>query len=234
MTNRPRTAGRIPCLAESLQIGPGTGVMIWRLGPRVQCLSSAAVGGGLETPQWVMNIGVPKDYDRTDLHAHANELASHYELLGDGVGLFTAANLANAAHQTVTVDDHQISVDATVGVSHPTWAAQINPPPVTSRTHPHIGTINIVIQMPLPLDPGAAVNLVMTSTEAKTQALLDAGIPGTGTASDAVAVIWPIGPITIGFGGPRSYWGAATANGVYEAVRCGLTHHDPVSSEAKP
>ena len=31
----------------------------------------------------------------------------------------------------------------------------------------------------------------MTITEAKAQALIEAGVPGTGTASDAVVVCWP-------------------------------------------
>jgi adenosylcobinamide amidohydrolase len=69
------------------------------------------------------------------------------------------------------------------------------------------------------------VNLVATATEAKTQALLEAGIPGTGTATDAVCIVSPI-PARADderdpFGGPRSPGGAALARAVHAAVRDG-------------
>ena len=59
----------------------------------------------------------------------------------------------------------------------------------TPRTR--LGTINVVAQLPVGLEPGAAVNATMTITEAKVQALVEAGIDGTGTATDAVVVTWP-------------------------------------------
>ena len=43
----------------------------------------------------------------------------------------------------------------------------------------------------VPLGDAAYVNAVMTATEAKTQALLDAGFRATGTASDAICVAAP-------------------------------------------
>ncbi|PZS30767.1 MAG: hypothetical protein DLM61_10085, partial [Pseudonocardiales bacterium] len=58
---------------------------------------------------------------------------------------------------------------------------------------------------------------------AKTQALLAAGIAGTGTASDAVTVICPPGAASEQFGGPRSTWGARLARAVHDAVRAGCT-----------
>jgi len=88
------------------------------------------------------------------------------------------------------------------------------------------GTINIVAFMPRPLTDGALVNLVATATEAKTQALLDLGVPGTGTATDAVCIACPpvadeLGPDVELFGGPRSMTGAALARAVHEAVSIG-------------
>lgn len=77
--------------------------------------------------------------------------------------------------------------------------------------------------MPVGLDPAAAVNAVMTVTEAKTQALLDAGVPGTGTASDSVVICWPPHHQPVErFAGPRSLWGARLARTVYEAVSAGI------------
>ena len=236
MTNQPSNLSAGPVPVDIIDPGPGTGVMIWRLGTQMCCLSSASVGGGITSPQWIINAAVPDDYTRTDLDTHAAELAHKHHLAGSGVALFTAANLAAASRRCRHINGHQIAIDATVGVTHPTWAAHYNTETESGSDTdmgidgPHCvgpGTINIVIQMPCPLDPGAAVNLVMTATEAKTQALMARRVPGTGTASDAIVVVWPCGPSQIRFGGPRSDWGSATALGVYEAVLAGLDRHEP-------
>ena len=115
-------------------------------------------------------------------------------------------------------------VDATVGVRVPTWAAA--PAGTIDRDlalRPVAGTINLVAFVPVPMTPGALVNLVATATEAKTQALLDAGVPGTGTATDAVVVVCPAGSTADEqpFGGPRSPYGSALARAVHATVLAG-------------
>ena len=86
------------------------------------------------------------------------------------------------------------------------------------------GTVNIVVEVPAALSDAALVNAVVTATEAKTQALLEAGYACTGTASDAVCIAAP----TPGgereeepFAGPRSLWGARIARAVHAAVYAG-------------
>jgi len=88
------------------------------------------------------------------------------------------------------------------------------------------GTINLVVQLPIGLDPGAAVNAVMTATEAKTQALTARGVNGTGTATDAITIVWPTGAPTERFAGPRSGWGSRIAQAVYQAVWAGAGPRD--------
>ena len=83
------------------------------------------------------------------------------------------------------------------------------------------GTINIVVAVPVELSDAALVNAVVTATEAKTQALLEAGFPCTGTASDAICVAAAAGGTPEVFGGPRSTWGARIARTVHAAVRAG-------------
>ncbi len=78
--------------------------------------------------------------------------------------------------------------------------------------------------VPVPLSDAALVNAVLTATEAKTQALFEAGVPGTGTASDSICVACPEpAPGTPGepFGGPRSPWGSRLARAVHAAVAAG-------------
>ena len=89
----------------------------------------------------------------------------------------------------------------------------------------HAGTINLVVQVPAALSPAAAVNAVITVTEAKVQALAEAGVPGTGTASDAVVVCWPASVPVEDFAGPRSTWGARIASATHRAVADGLAVH---------
>ncbi len=85
------------------------------------------------------------------------------------------------------------------------------------------GTVNIVVAVPVPLSDAALVNAVATATEAKVQALLDAGLDCSGTPTDAVCVIAPE-PGTEGgepFAGPRSTWGARIARAVHGAALAG-------------
>jgi len=194
--------------------GEHRGVLWWRLDPAWTALSSAPVGGGFSHPVWLVNVGVPLDYSRTDLTEHARQIAASLGLDGEGIALFTAADVGAVQH----IDFEGVAVSATVGVTKPTWAADAS----GGWTPWSPGTINIVVQLPVRLEPGAMVNAVMTVTEAKTQALWDAGVPGTGTASDAVVVRCPgVGP-TEPFAGPRSPWGSRLALGVHDAVRAGV------------
>jgi adenosylcobinamide amidohydrolase len=169
----------------------------------------------------VVNAEVDVDYRRVDLAVHVGELAAEQGLTGPGVGLLTAADVARWCRE-----DGGVVVDATVGIRQPTWAAEPDdrgdPGPAGGAPSP--GTINLVAQLPVPLDPAALVNAVVTVTEAKSQALLEGGVPGTGTASDAVCVLCPPAGPGVGepFGGPRSRWGARLARAAHAAVRDGL------------
>jgi adenosylcobinamide hydrolase len=189
--------------------------LVWSFTSRVLALSSAPVGGGSAGLDWLVNVGVVRDYARTDLAHHAAEVAARIGLTGTGAALFTAVPVERA----VRADDGGVVVDATVGVTRPTWAADAD----GARGGP--GTVNIVVQVPVALSPAAAVNAVITATEAKVQALVEAGIPGTGTASDAVVVCWPASVPVEDFAGPRSTWGARIARATHRAVADGLAVH---------
>lgn len=215
--SRPRSA--TPEVHDGALLPDARAVLAWRFPAPVAALSSAPVGGGSAMLDWLVNIGVPDDYHRTDLDHHVRAVADRLGLQGAGAGLLTAYDV----REVVRADDDGVTVDATVGVSKPTWAADAD------GTHGQrdgdgwrAGTINIVVQVPVGLSAAAAVNAVMTATEAKTQALVEAGIPGTGTASDAVVMCWQPTLPAEPFGGPRSTWGARIARAVHAAVAEGL------------
>nr|WP_308166061.1 adenosylcobinamide amidohydrolase [Actinomadura sp. NEAU-AAG7] len=198
---------------------------LWRAGPGRRTISSAMLGGGIGGTSWVLNAQVAGTYSRTDPVAHLGELAASHGLEGPGVGMLTAASV----DRTMRRDDQGVHVSATVGLRVPTWAASPEgaPDPELAPIHgnalpaPRPGTINIVVAVPVALSDAALVNAVVTATEAKTQALLEAGFPCTGTASDAICVSAPVNGEEEPFAGPRSTWGSRIARAVHAAVRAG-------------
>ncbi len=212
-------------------------LLVWRAPSPVRCLSSAVWGGGLGLRSWVVNAQVGLDYARLDPGAHLQSIAAGAGLEGDGVGLLTAASV----DAVVEVAEEGATCAATVGLSMPVWAAEPAGPALAGRAPAMTGTpvqpngtgsawqpgtINLVCWVPFPLEDGALVNAALTATEAKTQALIDAGVAGTGTASDAVVICCEPGGGE-SFGGPRSRAGAALARAVHAAVATGTEawHH---------
>ena len=176
--------------------------------------SSAPVGGGISRPSWIVNAQVPLRYDRVDLHAHAGELGAAFGCRGTGIVLLTAA----AIDPPVRHEDGGVACWATVGITKPTWAADVDG--AISPWEP--GTINVVVALPVRLSDAALLNAIVTATEAKSQALFERVVPGTGTASDAVCVVCPPNGETETFAGPRSTWGARVARAVHTAVSKGI------------
>lgn len=189
-------------------------VLVWRFPAPAIVASSASFGGGMALRSWIVNAEVPSSYDRVDVADHAGELRTELDLAGDGVMLLTAASVDTHS----IAEDAEVVATATVGLTIPTWAAA---PDGEGTAWERPGTVNIVAWVPVRLSLSAMIGAVGTATEAKVQALLDAGVPGTGTASDAVAIACPANGPVEPFAGVRSRWGARLARAVHEAVRAG-------------
>ena len=203
----------------------GLPLLVWRFAQPLTVASTAPAGGGIGRRRWMINAQVPPGYCRRDPERHVSELAAELGLSGPGVGMLTAVDVASV----VRVVDAGVSVEATVGVAHPVWAAA--PEPIEAA--PRAGTINVVAFVPAALSEAALLNALCTITEAKSQALMLAGIEGTGTASDAVTVVCPSRGPAEAFGGPRSRWGGPLARAVCAAVRSGCGG-PPVPGRAQP
>ncbi|MCX4506284.1 adenosylcobinamide amidohydrolase [Streptomyces anulatus] len=214
--------------------------LLWRLGPGVRVCSSAVLGGGIGPRAWILNAQVPGGYPRLDPDRHLAEIAAAEGLTGPGAGLMTAADVA----AYTTGHDGGVTATVTAGLGVRGWAAA----PDTATRAPHRpgtaevpgsrfrpedaagpgspfrpGTVNIVVTLPVALSDAALVNAVATATEAKVQALLDAGLDCSGTPTDAVCVAAPEPGQDGGepFAGPRSTWGARIARAVHTAVLAG-------------
>ncbi|HEX6341202.1 adenosylcobinamide amidohydrolase [Umezawaea sp.] len=191
----------------------GRPVLLWRADRPWLAISSAVHGGGLGERNWVLNATVRSDYDRDDPGEHVAALAAACGATGPGTGVLTALDV----HRAETVTDRGVTVTATTGIgAHPTWAAG------DEELAWLPGTINVVGWFPVRLTPAALVNAVATVAEAKAQALLEGGVPGTGTPTDATVLLCPTTGPTEPYGGPRSVQGARLARAVHAAVRAGL------------
>jgi adenosylcobinamide amidohydrolase len=185
-------------------------------------VSSAVLGGGIGERGWVVNAQVRPGYGRMDPAEHLAELAAAEGLTGPGVGLMTAAEVDDGTW----AEDGGVTAVATCGIGVQAWAAAPAVPAagrVPERRYVP-GTINILAVVPAPVADAGLVNLLATATEAKVQALLDAGYDCSGTPSDAVCVAVRTprpGGAADPFGGPRSTWGARLARAVHAAVRAG-------------
>jgi adenosylcobinamide hydrolase len=194
--------------------------LVWEWTEPMWAIASGPLGGGIGVRRWVVNARVPHHYARCDPDRHLTEIAAGLGLSGPGVGMLTAAEVEAPA----AARDGGVEVLATVGLGYPILAAAPPEPPETAAagtgppgTTPP-GTINIVAVLPERLSEAALVNAVVTLTEAKTQALFEAGLDATGTATDAVCILCPTTGTTGSFGGPRSPVGSCLARAVHAAV----------------
>ncbi|WP_026328781.1 adenosylcobinamide amidohydrolase [Streptomyces sulphureus] len=174
--------------------------LLWRAGPGWRMASSAVVGGGIGERGWFLNAQVQHGYRRRDPEAHLREIAAAH-VAGEGVAMMTAAEISRA-RGLATDGGAEALVTAGVGVAG--WAAV----PAGAAVAPSgPGTVNILAALPVPLSDAALVNAVATATEAKVQALVEAGYEATGTPTDAVCVAAQTLPVR---GGPWATRAAVT------------------------
>jgi adenosylcobinamide amidohydrolase len=196
-------------MTPELVLVDGAPVLVWRPATPWLAISSGVLGGGFGERNWVLNATVSPNYDRADPDRHLAEIAAAVGLSGSGIGLLTAVDVREVVHRA----DSGVEVSVTTGIgAHPTWAA------APAAVAEPVGTINAVCRLPRRLSPAALVNAVATVAEAKAQALVEAGVPGTGTPTDAIAIVCPTTGPAETFGGPRSPIGGALARAVHSAV----------------
>jgi adenosylcobinamide hydrolase len=205
-----------PQLLSRHEDGAELSMALWRFRSPLLALSSAPYGGGWGERHWILAAQVAGGYHRTDPAGHLAGLARDLGLDGPGIGMLTAVDvrLVTASHED------GVAAAATVGLTDPCWAAAADAATTAPATGSPgtAGTVNIVAVLGRRLSGAALVNAVMTVTEAKSQALWEDGLAGTGTPSDAVAVLCaPSGPAEA-FGGPRSRYGSRLARAVHRAV----------------
>ena len=203
-----------PELLSRHEDGAELAMALWRFSSPLLALSSAPYGGGWGERRWLLAAQVAGDYSRSDPAGHLAGLARDLELDGPGIGMLTAVDV-----RLVTASrEDGVAAAATVGLTHPSWAAAADAAAPATGSPGAAGTVNIVAVLSRRLSRAALVNAVMTVTEAKSQALWEAGVAGTGTPSDAVAVLCATSGPAEAYGGPRSRYGSRLARAVHRAV----------------
>jgi adenosylcobinamide hydrolase len=185
-------------------------------------LGSAVVGGELDTTRDVVNMHVAKGYRGADPAADLRAFARGLGITQPFVGLMTAARTHEAQVVSERADGASITVVATVGLAAPAAAG------VTLPVRWQPSTINVVAVVDADLDRAAAINGVITVTEAKVAALVEArvvtadGAPATGTVTDAVVLLWTGRGARLPYLGPGTTAGWGLARAVRRAVGQGI------------
>ena len=209
---------------EIRQVG-GMAVGILRFREPMEVLSCAILNGGRSVTSAFFIMGVSRDYDNDDPASHAASIRDILGLPEDSVGMMTAAEVDRVFN--VAVGEYNgIAVEAvaTAGLSNQVVAGDVldNYPErrvVSDRRASHIaGTINIAIISPEPLTDEGRVNMFIPLVEAKSAAMADRGYRETGTTSDAMAVVSPVGGSRVSYTGTGSDIGIAAARAVRAAV----------------
>jgi adenosylcobinamide amidohydrolase len=205
----------------ALHIG-ADGVAVTAEAP-VTALSSAIVGGGLAEVRAILNVHVSRTFAPAEAMAALEAFATRRRVRAPYVGLLTAAWTQKAEVATARQGGLTALAVVTVGLGNRVTAGVS---PAAGATH--ASTINTIVVVDGGAETAALVNAVVTVTEVKTLALVEAGVKGadghlaTGTSTDAVVVAATgRGPVER-FGGPVSDLGWVAAQAAGTALRRGI------------
>jgi adenosylcobinamide amidohydrolase len=101
---------------------------------------------------------------------------------------------------------------------------------------PHVGTINTLVHVSVPLTDGAMVEALSIAAQARTAAVIEsrrvpAGTAITGTGTDCIVVASPCRDEPVAFAGLHTAIGEAIGGAVYDATRKGAEQWDLDFSE---
>jgi adenosylcobinamide hydrolase len=154
-------------------------------------LSTSVLGGGYSQTRCIINHHVEKPFCHNSPGQYLKDVIRRPGFDPEAtVGLMTAADLDNLAVKNEGSGDHQVCAVVTGGISNAASAGE-----TAAALDSGAGTINIILLIGGVLKKSAMAGAIITTTEAKTAALLELGVksqggdlPATGTTTDAVVV----------------------------------------------
>ncbi|EMK01944.1 MULTISPECIES: adenosylcobinamide amidohydrolase [unclassified Leptospira] len=212
-------------LFQEDQIGVSETWLELQLSKPHSSLSWAVVGGGYLTTNKVYWLKVsnadlspeiiPEEYYRNRLI----EKGEKEEILG----FMTSASLFDYSVSEKSMDGLHVRSIATVGLGNAVRVGHF------LKQNKKIGTINILVQTSEALTFSASIEAVSIASEARTLAVLESEIRlqnendlATGTGTDCIGVISPIGPNGIDYVGKHTVFGHLIGASSYEAVTQGI------------
>jgi len=186
-------------------------------------VSSAIVGGGVAEVGAILNVHVSRTFAPAQALATLAVFAERHRVRGPYVGLLTAAWTEKAEVATARLGALTALAVATVGLGNRVTAGVS---PAVACALP--STINTIVVVDGAAEQAALVNAVITVTEVKTLAMIEAGVKGvdgnfaTGTSTDAVVIAATGRGAVERFGGPVSDLGWVVAQAAGEALRRGI------------
>nr|WP_092866523.1 adenosylcobinamide amidohydrolase [Hyphomicrobium facile] len=141
--------------------------------------------------------------------------------LADAVSLITSRDVSRHHTSQVAVEDDVATCVTTVGLSN---GERVGQRFAAARTS--VGTINTMVHISKSLTEAALIEAITIAAEARTAAILDAGVRRsgvaiTGTGTDCIVVAAPRGG-SVRFAGMHTAAGEAIGAAVYKAMRDGI------------
>ncbi len=204
----------------------GLATAVIYLTEKMEVLSSAVLNGGHIITDTLFITQVSHGYRSDDPLGDIVTVRNMLELPMNSVGFMTAAEVKYVF--TGIESEHEGCITyaaATAGLSNQVIAGELlehwEERFKLSQERYRIlvgGTINIIGVSPVPLTDVAKVNIFMPMIEAKTSALATLGYKETGTTSDAIAIVSPIGENRVEYAGTGVPLGISMARSVKAAV----------------
>ncbi|MCL2148850.1 MAG: bifunctional adenosylcobinamide hydrolase/alpha-ribazole phosphatase CbiS [Methanomassiliicoccaceae archaeon] len=197
-----------------------------RLTESMEVLSSAVMNGGHTMTDVLFIMQVPHSYATDDPLPDLRRTMERHGIPGHAVGFMTAAEVKYVFSTVETEHEGYATFAAvTAGLSNhvvagellENWEERFR---ISQERYRMLvgGTINIIGVSPVPLTDAAKVNLMMPMVEAKSAALGILGYRETGTTSDAIAVVSPVGDARDDYAGTGVPLGISMARSVKAAV----------------
>jgi len=191
-------------------------------------LSSAVFNGGFQDVNHLLNLKVPKQYCHHDTPENSlNNYCRQHQWKGVAVGMMTAASMKSLRIRQARVENIDILILVTAGLSNPRRAGDYAECRTLSTRSVRHDTINIILISTASFTPAAMVEAVMIITEAKAAALQTLNIKSpvsnqlaTGTGTDSVILATQkTAKLCIEFCGKHTLMGELIGQLVIEAVR---------------
>lgn len=201
-------------------------VGVAELTEQMESLSCAVLNGGVSRTSAVFIMQVPKNYRCDEPLGDAIRVRDALGLPEDSLGMMTAAEVDYVFNSRSCVfNGTEATAVATAGLSnHVVAGEELTDYPervmvsLRRAREMRAGTINVIAISSIPLTMEGKINLMIPLVEAKSVAMAEHGFRETGTTSDAMAVLSPIGEDRVSWTGTGSDIGIATARAVSAAV----------------